>query len=128
LGPALFLEKGQREMQDVSADYLRKHLGEVLDRSYYTGAEVRITRKGKALGVFVPIERYEKRREMLKKARFRILKGYRGLEIGLGDYLEIYSGMFRKRSVFAIELGLSILRKIGWGDFCFGGICYYVTK
>jgi prevent-host-death family protein len=55
-------------MQDISADYLRKHLGEVLDRAYYTGDEVKISRKGRTLGVFVPIERYEKRKEMLKKA------------------------------------------------------------
>ena len=70
-------------MQDITADYLRKHLGEVLDRSYYTGAEVKISRKGKALGVFVPIERYEKRREILKKAFLKFMEEERAT--GRGD-------------------------------------------
>ena len=70
-------------MQDITADYLRKHLGEVLDRSYYTGAEVRIMRKGKALGVFVPIERYEKRKEMLRKAFSKFMEEERAT--GRGD-------------------------------------------
>ncbi len=75
-------KKGEA-MQDVSADYLRKHLGEILDRSYYTGAEVKISRKGKALGVFVPIERYEKRREILRKAFRKFMEEERST--GRGD-------------------------------------------
>ncbi len=67
-------------------------------------------------------------REMLKKAGFNIVKGYRGLEVSLGDYMEIYSTMFRKRTSFAMEMSFSILRKIGWGDFCFGGMSYYASK
>jgi len=57
-----------KEMQTISAEYLRRHLGEVLDRSYYTGSEVKISRKGKNLGVFVPIELYEKRRKVYSEA------------------------------------------------------------
>jgi 2-polyprenyl-3-methyl-5-hydroxy-6-metoxy-1,4-benzoquinol methylase len=71
---------------------------------------------------------YRTLREMLKKAGFEVVKGYRGLELSLGDYLAIYSTVFRKRTVLGIEMGLSILRKIGWGDFCFGGIVYYAKK
>jgi prevent-host-death family protein len=63
-----------KEMQDVSADYLRKHLGEVLDRSYYTGAEVKITKKGKNVGVFVPMELYEKRRKVYREAFLRFME------------------------------------------------------
>ena len=55
-------------MRDVTADYLRKHLGEVLDKAYYTGAEVRVNRKNKCLGVFVPIELYEKRQQVYREA------------------------------------------------------------
>ena len=61
-------------MQDVSADYLRKHLGEVLDRAYYTGAEVRVNRKKKCLGVFVPIELYEKRQQVYREAFLRFME------------------------------------------------------
>ncbi len=61
-------------MRDVSADYLRKHLGEVLDKAYYTGAEVRVNRKKKCLGVFVPIELYEKRRQVYREAFLRFME------------------------------------------------------
>ena len=61
-------------MRDVTADYLRKHLGEVLDKSYYTGAEVRVNRKNKCLGVFVPIELYEKRRQVYREAFLRFME------------------------------------------------------
>ena len=70
-------------MRDVSADYLRKHLGEVLDKSYYTGAEVRVNRKSKCLGVFVPIELYEKRRQVYREAFIRFMEEQRAT--GRGD-------------------------------------------
>lgn len=71
---------------------------------------------------------YRTLREILEKAGFRILKGYRGLEIDLSDYLNIYGEIFMTRSAYAIELALTIARKVGFGDFCFGGISYYGVK
>jgi prevent-host-death family protein len=64
-------------MRDVTADYLRKHLGEVLDKAYYTGAELRINRKNKCLGVFVPIELYEKRQLVYREAFLRFMEEQR---------------------------------------------------
>ncbi|MDJ0763367.1 MAG: type II toxin-antitoxin system Phd/YefM family antitoxin [Myxococcota bacterium] len=72
-------------MQDITADYLRKHLGEVLDRAYYTGAEVRINRKGKAMGVFVPIALYEKRKNVYRNAFLKFMEEQRAT--GRGDNL-----------------------------------------
>ena len=70
-------------MRDVTADYLRKHLGEVLDKAFYTGAEVRVNRKNKCLGVFVPIELYEKRQQVYREAFLRFMEEQRAT--GRGD-------------------------------------------
>jgi hypothetical protein len=71
---------------------------------------------------------YRTLREMLQKAGYRVLKGYRGLEIDLRDYLVIYNQIFKNRKGHAFELALTVARKIGLGDFCFGGISYYAAK
>jgi prevent-host-death family protein len=64
-------------MRDITADYLRKHLGEVLDKAYYTGAEIRVNRKNKCLGVFVPIELYEKRQQVYRETFLRFMEEQR---------------------------------------------------
>jgi prevent-host-death family protein len=69
-------------MKDISADYLRKHLGEVLDKAFYTGAEVRINRKNKCLGVFVPIELYERRRQVYSETFLRFMEERRAAGSG----------------------------------------------
>ncbi len=79
-------------MRDVSADYLRKHLGEVLDKAYYTGAEVRVKRKNKCLGVFVPIDLYEKRQLVYRETFLRFMEEQRasgrGEDISDEDVME----------------------------------------
>ncbi len=71
---------------------------------------------------------YRTLRETLEKAGFKVLKGYRGLEIDLKDYIKIYQGSLNNKVGFSIELALTALRKIGIGNFCFGGISFYATK
>ncbi|KYK26697.1 MAG: hypothetical protein AYK23_02715 [Candidatus Proteinoplasmatales archaeon SG8-5] len=71
---------------------------------------------------------YRTLRETLQKAGFRVLKGYRGLEIDLKDFLVIYRETIPSHKAQAIELALTVARKVGFGDFCFGGISYYAVK
>jgi 2-polyprenyl-3-methyl-5-hydroxy-6-metoxy-1,4-benzoquinol methylase len=71
---------------------------------------------------------YRTLRQILEKAGFKVLKGYRGLEIDLRDYVRIYNEVFASKKAYAMELALTIARKIGFGDFCFGGISYYAAK
>ena len=42
-------------MEELTAEYLRQHLGEVLDRVFFTGKQYVIKRRGKEMVAIVPL-------------------------------------------------------------------------
>jgi prevent-host-death family protein len=77
------IDKRSPEIHEVTTGTLRRRLGEVLDTAFRTGGEIRVTRKGRCLGVFVPIGLYEKRREVCRGAFLRFMDKQRAT--GRGD-------------------------------------------
>jgi prevent-host-death family protein len=71
------MNKRSGGIREVTTVTLRRHLGEVLDTAYNTGAEVRVNRSGKCLGVFVPIGLYKKRQDGHREAFLRFMEGQR---------------------------------------------------
>ena len=53
-------------LEDLTTDYLRKHLGEVFDRVQYAGKQYVVKRKGKEIGAIVPVDVF---RQLRKAAR-----------------------------------------------------------
>jgi prevent-host-death family protein len=43
-------------LEDLTTDYLRKHLGEVFDRVQYAGKQYVVKRRGKEIGAIVPVD------------------------------------------------------------------------
>ncbi len=69
--------------RSVNAMQSRQKLGEILEGVFYKGDEVVIERAGKAMGVIIPMERYqgmERARERFFTTVDRIREGNRGVD------------------------------------------------
>jgi prevent-host-death family protein len=72
-------------MEDLSTDYLRKHLGEVFDRVQYAGKLYVVKRKGKEIGAIVPVELFRRLQQAARSNLARLLDQQRAAGDDLTD-------------------------------------------
>jgi prevent-host-death family protein len=54
-------------LEDLTTDYLRKHLGEVFDHVQYGGKQYVVKRKGKEIGAIVPVDLFRRLQRAARK-------------------------------------------------------------
>lgn len=72
-------------MEDMSTDYLRKHLGEVFDEVRLANKQFVVKRKGKEIGAIVPVELFRRLRRAARDNLAELLEARRGVPIDISD-------------------------------------------
>jgi len=72
-------------LEELTTDYLRKHLGEVFDRVQYANKQYVVKRKGKEIGAIVPVDLLRQLRRAARENLERFLDSRPDVASGLDE-------------------------------------------